>query len=170
VGDAIGWTRHGNRRLPLQCLNGGRAAPSRRPLPLHDEPAPRLLWREPDRQPELLDLDEVLLGMAANLHTHIVTTGTINIKSAFQFPALDECFPQTQATAGTHWPRPRYLNGGLDADVLLDLFPVTAEPERNLTATTAPNPTCAAANLTLPGGLHADAALRRKGGPGEAWI
>jgi hypothetical protein len=109
VGDAVGRTRHGNRRLPLQCWNGGRAAPSRRSLLLHDEPVPRVLGREPGRQSELLDLGEALPGMAANLHTHIVTTGTINIKSALQFPALDEFFPQTQATACTHWPRSRMV-------------------------------------------------------------
>jgi hypothetical protein len=61
-------------------------------------------------------------------------------------------------------------NGGLGADMLLDLLPVTVEPERNLMATTAPNPTRAAANLSLPEELQADAAWRGKGGPGEAWI
>jgi hypothetical protein len=37
-------------------------------------------------------------------------------------------------------------------------------------ATTAPNPPHAAANLTLPKGLQANAAWRGKGGPREAWI
>jgi hypothetical protein len=146
VGDAVGWTRHGNRQLPLQCWNRGRAAPSRRPLLLHDEPAPRVLRQEPSRQPELLDLGEVLLGMAVNLRTHIVTTGTISIKSAFPFLSLDEFFPQT---ASTHWPRSRYLNGGIGADVLLDLLPVAAEPEKSHGAPVDPATTPANTTNTI---------------------
>ena len=54
--------------LHVQQRHGGRAAPGRRALQLHGEPAARVRRRQPGGQAELLDLEEVLLRVAPYLH------------------------------------------------------------------------------------------------------
>lgn len=123
VNNTVGRIRHSDRRalrLPVEYRRGNHTASGRRALRLlHDEPAPGVLRRQPGGQAELLNLEEILLSMAADLRTNLFSITTLALAES------SKCKQQHVVTTIQ-----LYLCRRLGADMLLDLLPVATEPEK----------------------------------------